>query len=214
MKKAWVLTYPLSAQRRLIRLVRCLGWSESSLGAHAILLVLSWRLNCVSTFILVLKHVSAAQVKKVKTLSRIMLLLAGMQSCLNHSLEELLHSHKGNWRKLQIRSHVSDHGVATNMLLYDLQSHDAKVPFLTSWLSYGWSTVFTNVPETLQDYWSESRAAAIYQTREYSRYGLWRTSITYRKPHFLEMAVNRYDTYRDTGNAIGYVSRYIDAIIK
>ena len=41
-KKAWVLSYPLSAKRRLIRLGACPGWSESSLGAHAILLVLSW----------------------------------------------------------------------------------------------------------------------------------------------------------------------------
>ena len=29
MKKPWVLSYPLSAQRRLIRLGRCPGWSES-----------------------------------------------------------------------------------------------------------------------------------------------------------------------------------------
>ena len=36
MKKAWVLNYPLSAQRRLIRLGRCLGWSESSLGAQSL----------------------------------------------------------------------------------------------------------------------------------------------------------------------------------
>ena len=43
MKKAWVLSYPLSAQWRLwSNLVGCPGWSESSLGAHAILLVLSW----------------------------------------------------------------------------------------------------------------------------------------------------------------------------
>ena len=42
MKKAWVLSYPLSAQRRLIRLGGCQDWSKSSLGAHAILLVLSW----------------------------------------------------------------------------------------------------------------------------------------------------------------------------
>ena len=41
LKKAWVLSYPLSAQQRLIRLGRCPGWSESLLGAHAILLVLS-----------------------------------------------------------------------------------------------------------------------------------------------------------------------------
>ena len=41
-KQAWVLSYTLSAQRRLIRLGRCRGWSESSLGAHAILLILSW----------------------------------------------------------------------------------------------------------------------------------------------------------------------------
>ena len=37
MKKVWALSYPLSAQRRLIRLGGCPGWSESSLGAHAIL---------------------------------------------------------------------------------------------------------------------------------------------------------------------------------
>ena len=42
MKKAWVHSCPLSAQRRLIRLGGCPGWSESSLGAHAISLVLSW----------------------------------------------------------------------------------------------------------------------------------------------------------------------------
>ena len=35
MKKAWVLSYPLSAQRRLIRLGGCPGWSESSLGADS-----------------------------------------------------------------------------------------------------------------------------------------------------------------------------------
>ena len=35
MKKHWVLSYPLSAQQRLIRLGGCPGWSESSLGAHA-----------------------------------------------------------------------------------------------------------------------------------------------------------------------------------
>ena len=39
MKKAWVLSYPLGAQQRLIRLGGCPGWSESLLGAHSILLV-------------------------------------------------------------------------------------------------------------------------------------------------------------------------------
>ena len=39
MKKAWALSYPMGAQWRLIRLGGCPGWSESSLGAHAILLV-------------------------------------------------------------------------------------------------------------------------------------------------------------------------------
>ena len=34
----WVLSYPLSGQRRLIRLGGCPGWSESSLGAHATML--------------------------------------------------------------------------------------------------------------------------------------------------------------------------------
>ena len=42
MKKAWVLSYPLNAEQRLIRLGVCPGWSESSLGAQIILLVLSW----------------------------------------------------------------------------------------------------------------------------------------------------------------------------
>ena len=41
MKKPWVLSYPLSAQRSLIRLGGCPGWSESSLGAQVILWVLS-----------------------------------------------------------------------------------------------------------------------------------------------------------------------------
>ena len=42
MNKDWVLSFPLGSQRRWIRLGGCPGWSESSLGAHAILLVLSW----------------------------------------------------------------------------------------------------------------------------------------------------------------------------
>ena len=41
MKKHWVVSYPLSAQRRLIRLDGCPGISAFSLGAPAILLVLS-----------------------------------------------------------------------------------------------------------------------------------------------------------------------------
>ena len=41
MMKAWALSYPWSAQQRLIRLGWCSGWSESLLGAHATLLVLS-----------------------------------------------------------------------------------------------------------------------------------------------------------------------------
>ena len=36
MEKARVLSYPLSAQRRLIRLGGCPGWSESSLGAQSL----------------------------------------------------------------------------------------------------------------------------------------------------------------------------------
>ena len=35
MKKAWVLSYPLSAPQRLIWLGGCPGWSESSLGAQS-----------------------------------------------------------------------------------------------------------------------------------------------------------------------------------
>ena len=36
MKKAWINSYPLSGQPRLIRLGGCSGWSESSLGAHSL----------------------------------------------------------------------------------------------------------------------------------------------------------------------------------
>ena len=36
MKKAWVLSYPMSTQRRLIRLGECPGWSESSLGTYSL----------------------------------------------------------------------------------------------------------------------------------------------------------------------------------
>ena len=39
MKKHWVLSYPLSALQRLIRLGGCPSWSESSLGAQTILLI-------------------------------------------------------------------------------------------------------------------------------------------------------------------------------
>ena len=38
MKKSGVLSYPLSAQQRLIKWGGCPGWSESSLGAHSLLL--------------------------------------------------------------------------------------------------------------------------------------------------------------------------------
>ena len=44
-KKSWVLSYPLSAQRRLIRLGGCPGWSQSSLVAHSFCFVVP-RLKC------------------------------------------------------------------------------------------------------------------------------------------------------------------------
>ena len=50
MKKVWVLSYPLSAQQRLIRLGGCPGRSESLLGTHANLLVLS----CAGSFLQIL----------------------------------------------------------------------------------------------------------------------------------------------------------------
>ena len=52
MKKAWVLSYPneLTA-KTLIRLGGCPGWSESSLGAHFSLLVLSQGSSFVFVFI-------------------------------------------------------------------------------------------------------------------------------------------------------------------
>ena len=39
---SWGSSVSSCGQRRLLRLSGCPGWSESSLGAHAILLVLSW----------------------------------------------------------------------------------------------------------------------------------------------------------------------------
>ena len=55
LKKAWVLSYLLSAQRRLWSdLGGCPGWSESSLGVHAISFVLSrcgsFAFHCVFLF--------------------------------------------------------------------------------------------------------------------------------------------------------------------
>ena len=41
MKKAWTLSYTFSTQRKLIRLGGCPGWSESSLRAYVISMVLS-----------------------------------------------------------------------------------------------------------------------------------------------------------------------------
>ena len=57
LKKAWILSYPLSAQRRL--------WSdwadtESSLGAHAILLVLS-RCDSNASFLTLTMHLRIKQ---------------------------------------------------------------------------------------------------------------------------------------------------------
>ena len=50
MKKPWVLKLPIErTAKTLIRLGGCQGWSESSLGTHAILLVLSC---CGSTSLL------------------------------------------------------------------------------------------------------------------------------------------------------------------
>ena len=61
-KKAWVLSYPLSAQRRLwsdwaeARLGGCTGWSESSLAhSHFVgfvtrRLIFLWRVNILLTF--------------------------------------------------------------------------------------------------------------------------------------------------------------------
>ena len=54
-EETWVLSYPLSAQQRLLRLGGCRGWSESPLGAHASLLVLS--VGC-SNFILGFKAIT------------------------------------------------------------------------------------------------------------------------------------------------------------
>ena len=57
-----ILSYPLSTQRRLIKLSRCPGWSETSLGAHAILLILSRGGSFVFNFFL--KWFGPAHVKK------------------------------------------------------------------------------------------------------------------------------------------------------
>ena len=56
MKKAWVLSYPLSAHQRLTRLGGCSGWSESSLGAQFVGFVML-RLICSTVMILSLTRV-------------------------------------------------------------------------------------------------------------------------------------------------------------
>ena len=70
MKKAWILSYPLSAKWRLIRLVGCPDRSESSLGAHAIFLVLSWGqftfLRCSYTYNIKYQNWAAARQNQQK----------------------------------------------------------------------------------------------------------------------------------------------------
>ena len=48
MKKHWVLSYPLSALWRLIRLGGCPGWSESSLCAHVTVRFVMRRFKCIA----------------------------------------------------------------------------------------------------------------------------------------------------------------------
>ena len=62
LKQYWVLSYPLSAQRRLIGLGGCLGWSESSLDSKVILLVLSWGGSDSSSSSLNLQHVCISSI--------------------------------------------------------------------------------------------------------------------------------------------------------
>ena len=68
MKNAWVLT--LSAQRRLIRLGGCLGWSESSLGTHSFVgFVMSWLIFSKPFILAYLKEESTECVREVTALA-------------------------------------------------------------------------------------------------------------------------------------------------
>ena len=49
MKKAWILSCPLSAQRRLIRLGGCSDWTESLLGAQSVGFVMRSLIWCFCT---------------------------------------------------------------------------------------------------------------------------------------------------------------------
>ena len=53
----WILSYPLSAKRRLIRLGGCPDWSESSLRAHAILLFCYFAMRWLNYGIMLLRFV-------------------------------------------------------------------------------------------------------------------------------------------------------------
>ena len=91
MKKAWVLSYPLSAQRRLIRLGRYPAWSVFA-WRTVILLVSSWgssfamlswcclhvRLAQVWTFIIKIKHYSKLLFLNVSTCTFQGLILKGL----------------------------------------------------------------------------------------------------------------------------------------
>ena len=65
LKKAWVLSYPLSAQRRLIRLGGCPGWSESSLGAH----LFCWFCRVMAHMSLVMRKSVLGSLRPGKTLT-------------------------------------------------------------------------------------------------------------------------------------------------
>ena len=64
MKKAWVLSYPLSAQWRLIRLGGCPGWSEPLLGAHS----LCWFCHVVAQSICTIKNLKILDTEKIAIL--------------------------------------------------------------------------------------------------------------------------------------------------
>ena len=74
-------------QRRLIRLGKCPGWSESLLGAHAILLVLSWGgsfitiVSLVDTVHQLLKHVYEHWLLPCQTQHRGFIFLHGFSPC-------------------------------------------------------------------------------------------------------------------------------------
>ena len=133
MKKVWVLSYPISAQRRLIRLGWCPGWSEFLLGAHS----LCWFCHEAAHFIKKKKK----EIQNFKGQSK-MCIPAHFQSVQNSKLPKW---HKGQFYRVYISQAGRDMSLCTTEpTLYKMSyapGQDSGQPPLPSPICAIWSVL-------------------------------------------------------------------------